>query len=79
MATADALVLDYIARLGEVRGSRVEQYMVIMHKRRPGSIRNVLMRLVKAGKIERVGYGRYRVTSAGQAEHEAGALATTLP
>lgn len=75
-SNADALILDYIARLGEVPGFRAVRYMETMHKRAPGTTRNALGRLVKEGKIERVGYGRYRVTSAGQAEHEAGALTT---
>ena len=60
--TAAALILHFLAHVHEARVERIEQFMAT----RPlsyshGTTRNALVVLVKAGEIERVRVGRYRI------------------
>lgn len=60
-ATHD-LILTYLRVTGEPRTiKRICKYMWVMHRVSAGATRTQLWRLHKAGLIERVGVGEYRI------------------
>lgn len=59
---AAALILHFLAHVGEARIERICRYMESTPLRfAPGTTRNTVVRLKRQGKIVRVGYARYRV------------------
>ncbi len=60
--TAAALILHFLAHVHEARVERIERFMEAKPLAYPRTTtRNVLVVLVKAGEIERVARGVYRV------------------
>ena len=62
---AAAIILHFLACVGEAHGPRIVRYLETQWGIAAGTTKNTLSRLTKAGKVERVGRGRYRI-GAGQ-------------
>jgi predicted transcriptional regulator of viral defense system len=59
-------VLTYLREIGEPRPvTRIIRYMRKMHRISAGATRTQLWRLHKAGLVERVGVGEYRIAPGG--------------
>jgi hypothetical protein len=57
---AAALILHFLACVGEARIERVVRFMDTKPLSfAPGTTRNTVAQLVRQGKLRRVGYGRY--------------------
>lgn len=58
--SASVLILHFLSVVGEARGVRISRYMQSQWGTPNTTTRNAIYRLAKAGRITRVGYGRYR-------------------
>lgn len=58
---AAALILHFLAHVGEARIARIVCYMTTDPLSvAPGTTRNTLSMLVRQGRVDRVGYGKYK-------------------
>jgi Mn-dependent DtxR family transcriptional regulator len=58
-------IVRFLGTVGEARMARIIAYMGSQWQTPATTTKNTVYRLAKEGRIERVGYGRYRIRSDG--------------
>lgn len=78
MSTA-VLILHFLRAVQTARIERIVRYMATAPLATPaGTTRNRICKLVKAGRVARVGYGVYQLTDADAATNDIDALTTSV-
>ena len=76
LVTAAAIILHFLGCVGEAHGPRIVKYLDTWGIA-AGTTKNTLGKLTKAGKVERVGRGRYRIGAGVRAANITPPLTTT--
>ena len=76
--TAAPLILHFLRHAGQSRVERIVRYMDSQWNTPSGTTRNTLSKLVRTGRVERVGYGRYAIgiAASGGADNNTAGLTT---